>query len=543
MDQEFFSDFITYENQYDFKPQGFLDHDFPLSSPFSENSDSTGVFPAFLPKTIQNLLDPDDSQFPQAQIHSKGSPQQISSPFYTVQSKKDDFTDPSEVTDSVDQYEFFNNSEENEERETKLNSRSKRIQKREKAKERVKTKTTKNTTTKASAKPKEELSNEDFLLQVDAKFIPEGFDDPDMDDKTRKKMIQMIRNRVSAQNSRDRKKVYLQQLEENNTHLSEANARLIKEKENILKQLKEAEATCQKFKEENEALRRNNLCLKCGCTLEIQSPTSSEESVPVIRRSHAGGNFFGLGMSFAFIFCILLFFNGDFFGAGSQGGQSARVTTMNALTKIVNRMDLETCIVPERTSLPAQELAATVAEMLLDAPIMNKIKPRMDQFKKHHENVYRAYENNKAVIDLSEKMLENRVYSLSNSYAYGHHTGAFLEEEKPSVISTKNKTSTLFCPNGFEFFTQNSQVAMEEEKLESTQNLSNGMESFSVGKTLDLEKADYVQILLPKNMIGRYGVTENSSETGIPIIPDVEDKTLIEVWAKIYAVRDLALSL
>jgi hypothetical protein len=547
----FLDDFITYENQYGYKTQGLLDQDFPLSSPFSEHSDSTGVFPAFMPKTIQNLLDPDESQFPQAQFYSKGSPQQASSPFYTAKSGKNDYTEPSEATDSVDQYEFFNNSEDAEEPESKLNNRSKRIQKREKAKERVKTKTTKSSNTKASAKQKEELSTEDLLQQVDARFIPEGFNDPDLDDKTRKKMIQMIRNRVSAQNSRDRKKVYLQQLEETNNQLTEETVRLEKEKVVLMNKLKEAELTCQKFREENETLKRKNLCIKCGCTLDIQSPnsSSSEENSPILRRSHAGGNFFGLGMSFAFIFCILLVFNGDYFNGGglTQGGQAPRATTMHALANIATK--LETCVMPEglqAAPLRTKELAQSLAEMQLQlggAPILEKIKPHMDQFKRYHENVYRAYENNKAVVDLSEKMLENRAYSLSSFGSYDHHTGAFLEEEKPSIITTKNKTSTLFCPNGFEFFTQNTRVPMEEEKGESTLRFSNGIEDLSVGKTLDLEKADFVQLLVPKNMIGRYGINEISSETGIPIIPDVEDKTLIEVWAKIYAVRDLALSL
>ena len=52
-------DFITYDNQFMLKHNSVFDAEFSLSSPFSENSDTAGVFPPFLPKTIQNLLDPD----------------------------------------------------------------------------------------------------------------------------------------------------------------------------------------------------------------------------------------------------------------------------------------------------------------------------------------------------------------------------------------------------------------------------------------------------------------------------------------------------
>lgn len=60
-------------------------------------------------------------------------------------------------------------------------------------------------------------------------------------------------------------------------------------------------------------------------------------------------------------------------------------------------------------------------------------------------------------------------------------------------------------------------------------------------KTLDLEKADFIQLLVPKYSVGRMGVTENTSEIeNLPVqhIPE-EDNTLVEIWCKIYAVRDL----
>lgn len=46
-----------------------------------------------------------------------------------------------------------------------------------------------------------------------------------------KRQVQMIRNRISAQNSRDRKKVYLQRLEQDQQRLNEENQKLIKQLE------------------------------------------------------------------------------------------------------------------------------------------------------------------------------------------------------------------------------------------------------------------------------------------------------------------------
>ncbi len=52
-------DFINY-NEINPKSQNFLDTEFTLSSPFSENSDSKSMLPAFLPRTIKNFLDPEE---------------------------------------------------------------------------------------------------------------------------------------------------------------------------------------------------------------------------------------------------------------------------------------------------------------------------------------------------------------------------------------------------------------------------------------------------------------------------------------------------
>ncbi len=137
------------------------------------------------------------------------------------------------------------------ETDDKLISKSKRIMKREKAKQRVKVK---------------QECESPMLSGVYSKYIPEGFDNPDLDEKTRKKMIQMIRNRISAQSSRDKKKAYMMHLEEVKNLLIEEKERTVQEKEQLMKQLHKLEKAQKKLKSENVELMKNSnkTCGNCG---------------------------------------------------------------------------------------------------------------------------------------------------------------------------------------------------------------------------------------------------------------------------------------
>lgn len=225
-----------------------------------------------------------------------------------VKRKKNDSTDSSD-NGSVDGSDGLYVPEE---RETKINTRSKRIQKKEKGKDRVKT-------------PKQDPL-EALIQKVDSKYLPEGFDDPNLDEKAKKKMIQMIRNRVSAQTSRDRKKAYLNQVEQVRESLTDENLRLVRENTKLLDKVK-------KLEEENQELKRSagSLCSKCGCTLEYDGPspngdttdsTASNPSSPSYERGPSGSgrrNFFGFGMAFAALACFLMVINGGSIGPFYQG--------------------------------------------------------------------------------------------------------------------------------------------------------------------------------------------------------------------------------
>lgn len=120
----------------------------------------------------------------------------------------------------------------------KLLEKSKRIMKRENAKKRTKAKVMMDTSKNLLLKKEENSENmEDF----------EG-DFGDLSEKDKKKLQQKIRNRVSAQQSRDRKKVYIGNLEQQNADLLSENT-FLKQEVHYLKQ-------------ENEHLKHENSYLR-----------------------------------------------------------------------------------------------------------------------------------------------------------------------------------------------------------------------------------------------------------------------------------------
>lgn len=121
---------------------------------------------------------------------------------------------------------------------------------------------------------KQEISS---ISDINSKYIPEGFNDPDLDEKTKKKMIQMIRNRISAQNSRDRKKQYVQQLEAFQNKLAEEN-RLNQERSKKLQdENKRLIAMNAELLAENLRLK-SGVCPNCGHSTDASSINSPESN-------------------------------------------------------------------------------------------------------------------------------------------------------------------------------------------------------------------------------------------------------------------------
>jgi len=158
-------------------------------------------------------------------------------------------------------------------------NKNKRIMKRKIAKERTKT--------------KQDVTA--FLEGVDSKFIPEGFDDPNLDEKTKKKMIQMVRNRISAQNSRDRKKVHMMKLEDINTKLIMEKDALVKEREILVGEIQRLQQTNTVLYEENQTLKNGNICSLCRRPQNgEQSSQNDEENHLISTDDSIQGGFSGL---------------------------------------------------------------------------------------------------------------------------------------------------------------------------------------------------------------------------------------------------------
>ena len=98
----------------------------------------------------------------------------------------------------------------------KQDNKSRRIFKRQKAKQRNSVKSL-------------VLTPSVSVAETPKKHIPEDFDQATSDNKCKRKMVQMIRNRISAQNSRDRKKAYMKKLEMHQKKLASENFQYQKE--------------------------------------------------------------------------------------------------------------------------------------------------------------------------------------------------------------------------------------------------------------------------------------------------------------------------
>ena len=132
-----------------------------------------------------------------------------------------------------------------------------------------------------------------LFQDVDSKYIPEGYDDPDLDENKKKKMTQMIRNRISAQNSRDRKKNYIVQLEEINQQLVQENTILAQERVVLLDKIRVCEEREAILLQENEILRQDNTCSSSrglpNNLAEEYNQNLPEESVQVTEENFLGG--------------------------------------------------------------------------------------------------------------------------------------------------------------------------------------------------------------------------------------------------------------
>jgi len=508
----FSENFLNYDDiQVDFDK--FADTDFSLTSPTSE---STTVYAQTHSPPLQNDYYAINTQ--QAEVYQYD--QGYSSP-------QDYSTGNGEITPLVDKSPS----------EDKLVSKSKRIQKRTEAKERTKV--------KQEAKA--------FFEGIDSKFLPEGYDDPNLDEKSRKKMIQMVRNRISAQNSRDRRKNRLEQLEEINSQLNKDIKTLTQEKNGLIQEINSLQNSNNMLFQENQNLKSGNLCSSCGRSQSGGESTTQNDEEAVIFNSDDGivDGFSGLGSPtlsrfassgkgflgfFAFaavVSCVVIMgvqnggqmdFNGNRLGGGRILDQNGDLTDVRDIN--LNRLQFD----------------------YSKSLILKHMKPLKEHFDINHNLAFQAYLQKSILLDTLQgeveyvNMEEPEYRNAIMDYTSFHQSSSKGFRRPSPVITAKNlpilssprddpsRTSTLFCPSGLEFFDG-----------QDNQSIHLGPDGkIYTNATSNLENAEYLQLLVPRSTLARYNVNNNlSGMYGIPFENEAENNSMLEVWCKVFMIREL----
>lgn len=128
----------------------------------------------------------------------------------------------------------------------------------------------------AKKKTQKKMEAKNFSFTPKLSLSPDSFDSLSVDDKTGKKMLQMIRNRISAQNSRDRRKAYVNTLEDSKDILYQENLSLSVEKSKLLEEM-------QRLKESNALLLKERQQFLKGQGQSTESAQSTESSMEQLK--------------------------------------------------------------------------------------------------------------------------------------------------------------------------------------------------------------------------------------------------------------------
>ena len=135
----------------------------------------------------------------------------------------------------------------------KLCNKSKKIQKRYIAKERT--------------QAKQEVAA--LLQTAPQKYIPPGIDDPDLDEKSKRRLVQKLKDRIASQHTRDQRKKHISELEEvkmllekANKELNERNRMLNERNMELEEKLRAVQDEKLQLQKENNELRRRDIPLE-----------------------------------------------------------------------------------------------------------------------------------------------------------------------------------------------------------------------------------------------------------------------------------------
>jgi len=266
--------FISYNNDIPIKQEKLSDPDISLNSSYSFPNDSHLQHQLFLSPLMENV--------PQNDLKMKETipmnfefPIKSKKPFKIIRMKREASNDSIDVKVEPEKKVM-----DNFRREIKRQATKRRIQMR--------------------ANPNSEMGSDDQTSML------EGLSKSDMDEKSQKKMLQMIRNRISAQNSRDKRKNYVGALENVQDTLYLENEKLNQEKLQLINEMKKIELTNNELlKERNSLLKGESVgCFNCQPLFgDIQeSNTLQKENQLAIGHPTRENSIINLGISLGVVF-------------------------------------------------------------------------------------------------------------------------------------------------------------------------------------------------------------------------------------------------
>jgi len=151
------------------------------------------------------------------------------------------------------------------ERPIKLATKSKKIRKRRR--------------TKGGVKLRRDLEN--ILLNAPKKYLPTEIEDPNLDDKTKRQLVQKVKNRIASQKTRNQRRNYISELEEVKIHLTKANEELNERNRLLEERLKQLENEKNDLVIENQELKKKQII----SNIEPVDNFITYEASPVLSRS------------------------------------------------------------------------------------------------------------------------------------------------------------------------------------------------------------------------------------------------------------------
>lgn len=383
------------------------------------------------------------------------------------------------------------------EEQHKMMEKSKRIIKREKAKTR-------------KASKNQEASTNNSNNELNDRIALEVGTLDNMDDKSKKKKVQMIRNRISAQNSRDRKKAYIFSLESENADLRE-------EKAKLLARIAELEA-------KGISVTGSALCRACGAGLE----PSTEHSADMDSDGAFSGGLSPISRGYFTLLSVLSVFVIVALVSVKQGGSPADAMMMLQQ--------------PNHRLLTGSEVVLANPEVTKNAQGNYSPPPVSCDPKYQFENkqLWTKFANLKKEFDEKMKQCGKCLEKNHSEEAHVKPTAnkKFLSADNNKQLATldyysppKQATSSLFCPSGIIIEPANTATQMNNPPL------------------TNLANSQWLQVFLPKQNLSHVGGPADVEQPMFVVKQEEgemqdEDETsgkMLELICKIQNVREVTM--